>query len=72
MTFDSDTFDTPVELYHFKAKHGESEYREIGLDSDIYDDENDGEMPEYTDSKGDQLENYLDDDIVYWAYSKDS
>lgn len=42
MAFDSDTLTTPVEIYHYKAKHGESKYREIGLDSDIYEDEDDG------------------------------
>lgn len=53
MAFDSESFDTPVELYHYKAKHGESEYREIGLDSDIFTDEDDGvEMAEYTDASG--------------------
>jgi len=67
MAFDSESFETPVELYHYKAKHGESEYREIGLSSDIYSDEDDGvEMPEYEGSNGDQLENYLDDDTLYF------
>jgi hypothetical protein len=40
MAFDS-TFETPVELYHYKAKHGESEYRELGLNDDGFTDYDD-------------------------------
>jgi len=61
-----------------KAKHGEEKYRELELeecvaggDCDYEDYDNESPVPEYLDSNGDEVVNYLDDETDYRAWSND-